>query len=42
LNIRNGVIDISSILKAPFGVGFAMPLDRFETPAAWRRSHPRF
>jgi hypothetical protein len=40
LNIRNGEVDIGSLLEAPFGVGFEVPVERFLTPDQWRRANP--
>jgi hypothetical protein len=39
LNIRDGMVEVGSLLRAPFGVGFEMPVERFLTPNQWRRAH---
>jgi hypothetical protein len=41
LQIQDGTVNIGSLLQAPFGVGFAMPVDGFRTPDQWRRANPR-
>jgi hypothetical protein len=40
LTIRDGCVDVGSLLRAPFGVGFEMPVEHFLTPDQWRRAHP--
>jgi hypothetical protein len=40
LNIRNGEVDVGSLMRAPFGVGFEVPVERFLTPDQWRRANP--
>jgi hypothetical protein len=40
LNIRDGRVEVGSLLRAPFGVGFEMPVERFLTPDEWRRAYP--
>lgn len=37
LNIHDGMIDLDSINAAPFGVGWAVPLDEIPTLDQWRR-----
>ncbi len=40
LKISDGFVDVGSLLQAPFGVGFAMPVESFMTPEQWRRANP--
>jgi hypothetical protein len=40
LAIHDGAVATGSLLRAPFGVGFEMPVERFLTPDAWRRANP--
>jgi hypothetical protein len=40
LRIADGRLAVESLQRAPFGVGFALPIDRFRTPDEWRRAHP--
>src|SRR5262249_31345154 len=40
LAIRDGAVSIDSLLRAPFGVGFEVPVEQFLTPDAWRRANP--
>jgi hypothetical protein len=40
LAIQGGAVATGSLLRAPFGVGFEMPVEQFLTPDAWRRANP--
>jgi hypothetical protein len=40
LDVRDGAVGVGSLLRAPFGVGFAVPVERFLTPEQWRRANP--
>jgi len=33
-------VETGSLLRAPFGVGFVMPVEPFLTPDAWRWANP--
>jgi hypothetical protein len=39
LSINNGVIQLDSLLKAPFGVGFQLDVEQFTPVADWWRAH---
>jgi hypothetical protein len=40
LRIENGTVSVDSLNRAPFGVGFEVPIDQFLTPDEWRRANP--
>jgi hypothetical protein len=39
LNLKNGEIDITSVINAPFGVGFKIDPEQFQTVEQWRMNH---
>ena len=40
LTVRGGRLDTLSFRFAPFGVGFEVPVDQFQTPDRWRHANP--
>jgi hypothetical protein len=40
LAVEQGRVKVGSLLRAPLGVGFVAPVERFLSPDAWRRANP--